>query len=261
MQLSGLSIYPIKSCGGIDLSRAKVERRGLERDRRFMLVDEQGVFVTQRQEGVLARTRLVLRGDTLEVSAPGRAPLSLLAEPRAGQRMRVRVWDDHTEGLVQPEASSWFSELVGRPLFLVYMPPDVQRAVDPRYAQPTDVVGFADGFPLLLISEASLEELERRLGRAVEMRRFRPNLVVKGALPHAEDEWPRFRVGSIGFRAVKPCARCMITTRDPDSGERGLEPLATLAGYRSQDGKVLFGMNVIPDGEGELRIGDEVAVL
>ncbi len=261
MRVSALVVYPIKSCGGVELGRARVERRGLERDRRFMLVDEQGSFVTQREEGRLALTRLGVAEGVVRVTAEGQPPLALSAEPAAGERIRVRVWDDDTEGLVQPEASAWFSRFLGRPVRLVHMPPDVRRPVDPGYGQAGDEVGFADGFPLLLISEASLEELARRLERPVEMRRFRPNLVVTGASPHAEDGWRRFRVGTLTFRAVKPCSRCLITTRDPDTGELGKEPLATLAGYRKQDGKVMFGVNVIPDGPGEIAVGDVVEPL
>lgn len=261
MRVSALVVYPIKSCGGVELGRARVERRGLERDRRFMLVDEQGAFVTQREEGRLALTRLSLVDGVLRVTAEGQQPLAQPAAPTAGERVRVRVWDDDTEGLVQPEASAWFSRFLGRPVRLVYMPPDVRRPVDPRYGEAEDEVGFADGFPLLLLSEGSLEELARRMGRSVEMRRFRPNLVVTGASPHAEDGWRRFRVGALTFRAVKPCSRCLITTRDPDTGEPGKEPLATLASYRKQDGQVMYGVNVIPDGPGQLAVGDVVEPL
>lgn len=261
MELSGLGVYPVKSCAGVELARARVELRGLEHDRRFMLVDDAGVFVTQREEGVLARARASVAGGLLRVTAEGRPPLELPAQPEHGRRTSVRIWDDQTEGLEQAEGSAWFSQLVGRSLRLVFMPRDVRRPVDPRYAGPADVVGFADGFPLLLISEASLAELERRLGRAVEMRRFRPNLVVRGTDPHAEDGWRRFRIGQLGFRAVKPCSRCTIPLRDPDTGELGKEPLATLATYRRQDGKVMFGVNVVPDGEGEIALGDELRVL
>lgn len=258
MRLASLYVHPIKSCGGVSLERAFVERRGLAGDRRFMLVDPTGAFVTGREEGRFARVKVAIEASSLLVSTAGMAPLRVPTEPHEGERIRVRVWDDETEGLVLPEASAWFSAAIGRPLRLVYMPDDVRRPVDPRYAGERDVVGFADGFPLLLISEGSLEELARRLGRAVELERFRPNLVVAGAEPHAEDGFSRFRIGRLGFRAVKPCSRCVLTTRDPDTGELGKEPLATLATYRIRDGKVMFGMNVIPDDEGELAVGDAV---
>jgi len=237
-----------------------VERCGLEHDRRFVLVGSDGRFVTQRELGVLAQTRVRVEGDRVVVSAAGRAPLSLPAAPAAGERVRVRVWEDDSEGLLVPEGGPWFSELAGVPLSLVYMPADVQRPVDDRYGEPGDRVSFADGFPLLLVSQASLDLLSERSGRPVEMRRFRPNLVVTGTPPHAEDGWRRFRIGDLGFRAVKPCSRCVITTRDPDTGVAGKEPLAELARYRLQDGKVMFGMNVIPDREGEIAVGDPVEV-
>ena len=156
--------------------------------------------------------------------------------------------------------SRWFSDLLERDLRLVYMPGDVERGVDLEYGREGDVVSFADGYPLLVISEESLADLNARLAEPVEMRRFRPNLVVRGAGPYAEDEWDRFRIGELELRAVKPCARCVLTTRDPETGEAGKEPLATLAQYRTVDDKVRFGMNVIADGLGKLEVGARLRV-
>lgn len=260
-RVSSLWAYPVKSCGGVQLSRARVERRGLSHDRRFMLVDDRGDFVTLREEGALAQTRVAIGDGRFTLEAPGLDPLEIALEPAGGERIRVRVWDDECDGLLVPEAAGWFSSLVGRRLRLVYMPSEVCRRVDPAYGAEEDVVSFADGFPLLLVSEASLEELARRVGRAFEVQRFRPNLVVSGTEPHAEDSWRRIRVGPIEMRAVKPCSRCVIPTRSLDTGAIGKEPLATLATYRKLDGKVLFGMNVIPDSDGELCVGDAVEVL
>jgi uncharacterized protein YcbX len=254
--LSGLFTYPIKSCGDVPVTSARVEARGLSGDRRYMLVEADGSFVTQREDPVLIRVRVSGAGGSLRVAAAGLEPLDLGAPPSRGACVAVRVWGDETEGVPHPEGSEWFSALVGRAVRLIYMPDEVRRPVDPRYAEPEDVVGFADGFPLLVLGEGSLDELARRAGEAFDVRRFRPNLVLAGLPPHAEDEWQRFRIGSLRFRAVKPCSRCVIPTRDPDTGEAGKEPLATLATYRKRDGKVFFGMNVIPDGEGELRVGE-----
>ena len=226
-----------------------------------MLVDECGEFITQRREGVLAQTRLELGERHFRVTAPGREALEVPLVPAGGERIRVRVWNDESEGLLVPAAADWFSALVGRPLRLVYMPSDVSRRVDPTYGAEGDIVSFADGFPLLLVSEGSLEELAHRAGRAFEMQRFRPNVVVSGTEAHAEDSWRRIRVGAVEMRVVKPCSRCAIPTRDPDTGALGKEPLTTLATYRKRDGKVMFGMNVIPDFEAELRVGDPVEVL
>lgn len=223
-----------------------------------MLVDDAGLFITQREAPELARTRVRDAGHGFVVSAEGHPELSLEFQPTGGERISVRVWDDLTEGSVQPDGSRWFSELLERDVRLVFMPSEVERAVDPDYGSPDDVVGFADGFPLLVLSQASLDELSRRVGRPLEMRRFRPNLVVSGGEAHAEDEWRRLRVGEVRLRLVKPCSRCVITTLDPATGESGKEPLATLATYRKRDGKVYFGMNAIPDAEGEIRIGDPV---
>ncbi|MCK6536058.1 MAG: MOSC domain-containing protein [Polyangiaceae bacterium] len=260
-RVSSLSVHPVKSCGGIQLPRARVESRGLVGDRRFMLVDDQGRFVTQREEAALARTRVEHREGRLTIAAPGLEPLVVPEVPTGGARIPVQIWGDCTEGLLVPEAAAWFSQLVGRSLRLVYMPSDVRRRVDSTYGAGGDIVGFADAFPLLLIAQASLDDLAARVGAPLEMRRFRPNLVVTGTLPYAEDAWRRVRVGALTLRVVKPCSRCVIPTRDPDTGEAGKEPLATLATYRKIDGKVMFGMNVIPDSEGELAVGDRVEVL
>jgi uncharacterized protein YcbX len=136
------------------------------------------------------------------------------------------------------------------------------RRLDLDYARPQDQTGFADGFPFLLISEASLADLNRRIGRTLPMQRFRPNLVVRGCAPYAEDHWRRIRIGGVGFRLVKPCSRCIIPSIDPATGERdGSEPLATLSRYRQTGNKVYFGQNLIHDGPGRLAVGDRVVVL
>lgn len=258
VRLTAITIHPIKSCGGVPLERARVELPGLALDRRFMLVDAQNEFVSQRSVPALARVRVSLDGDELVVAAAGASELRLASGAAPGAAERVRVWGSETVGVEVPHASAWFSELLSDAVRLVRMPDEALRPVDPDYGKPGDRVSYADGFPLLLVSEASLAALNERLDAPVEMRRFRPNLVISGVGPHAEDTFECFRIGDVGFRAVKPCSRCVMVTHDPDTGEAGREPLATLARHRSRDGKVYFGMNVIPDACGEVAVGDRI---
>lgn len=260
MRLSGLFVYPIKSCGGVSLTESDVVPRGLAFDRRYMLVDERGRFITQREERRLCEVKVALEQERLRVTAPQTAPLILEREldPTGLATAPYQVWNSSGLALRAPEGSRWFSDFLKREVSLLYMPEHERRAVNPKRARPGDIVSFADGYPLLLISEASLSDLNRRLEEPLEMRRFRPNLVISGAEPYAEDTFTSLRIGEVSFRGVKRCERCVITTLDPDSGEAGREPLRTLAKYRLEDGNVWFGMNLIHDGPGTLRLGDEV---
>jgi uncharacterized protein YcbX len=258
VQLSGIFIYPIKACAGVSLPHAELARRGLAGDRRYMLVDRSGLFVTQRDTPRLCLVATALTPSGIEVSSPGRANLLLPRELEAGmfESRAYRVWDDSGRALRHPQGSAWFSDFLGDEVSLLYMPDDELRAVSPSRAQPGDIVSFADGYPLLVISEASLADLNARLPAPLEMRRFRPNLVLSGCEPYAEDRLRSLRIGNVTFRAVKPCERCVVTTIDPNTGQAGREPLRTLASYRLEDGKVLFGMNLIHDGLGQLSVGD-----
>lgn len=261
MSLGGLYVYPIKSCGGISLDTAEVDERGIRHDRRWMLVDDDGVFLSQRELPRLALVRVGIEAGGLFVDAPGMPALNVPFEPQ-GEPMLARVWDDPVETLgVGRDADRWFSRFLGVPCRLVCMPALSERRVDPNYGQQNDRVGLADGFPFLLISEASLADLNGRLDEPLRMNRFRPNLVVRGCAPFTEDGWRRIRVGAITFRIVKPCARCVITTVDQANAGVGKEPLRTLARYRKVGSKVLFGQNLIHDGTGVLRVGDAVEVI
>jgi len=256
--LSGLYVYPIKSCGGISLHTAEVDERGIRHDRRWMLVDEAGVFLSQREVPRLALVGIRMADDGLLVDAPGMTALSMPFEPE-GESILARVWDDLVETLrVGREADRWFTRFLGVPCRLVYLPDRSVRPVDPDYAEPGDRVGLSDGFPFLMISEASLADLNGRLDKPLPMDRFRPNLVVRGCGPFAEDGWRRIRIGAMTFRVVKPCARCKITTVDQASAAEGKEPLRTLARYRKVGSKVLFGQNLVHDGTGVLSVGDAV---
>ena len=258
--ISALYVYPIKACRGLRVSEWPVVERGFEADRRWMIVDEAGLFVSQRQVARLSLVSTALEGASLRVSAPGLGPLLL---PRAYERedtRAVRIWRDESRGSVHAEGSAWFSEYLGARVELVYMPDTAHRQVDPARARATDIVSFADGYPFLLISEASLAELNRRLAEPVPMARFRPNIVISGTEPFAEDELSELRLGSIAFRGVKRCERCSVTTIDIETGLASREPLRTLATFRLQDSKVWFGMNLIHDGPGVLRVGDPVGL-
>jgi len=256
--LSGLYVYPIKSCGGISLRTSQVDERGIRHDRRWMLVDEDGVFLSQRELPRLSLVAIRMADDGLLVDAPGMETLTVPFEIE-GEHVFARVWDELVETLnVGSEAGRWFSRFLGVACRLVYLPDRSVRAVDPEYAEPGEQVGLSDGFPFLVTSEASLADLNSRLDEPLPMNRFRPNLVVRGCEAFAEDGWRRVRVGGIVFRVVKPCARCVITTVDQSSAATGKEPLRTLARYRKVGSKVLFGQNLIHDGTGVLNVGDAV---
>jgi MOSC domain-containing protein len=237
-----------------------VDDFGFRYDRRWMLVTPAGDFITQREEPRLALVRPSVAGDTLGVRAPGMPDLALPLAGAEGARMPVQVWGDLTEGLLVPEGSTWFSRFLDLPVELVWMPDDVVRHTDLRYAVGNRV-SFADGFCFLLISEASLAELNRRLTTPLPMNRFRPNLVVSGAEPFAEDIWRELRLGDIALSVVKPCARCVTTTTDQETAERGVEPLRTLATFRVRNRKVMFGQNVVHRGVGRVAVGEVVEVV
>ena len=224
-----------------------------------MIVDADGQFVTQREAPQLALVDTALEGDQIRLSAPGLAELALPLTNETGEAREVRVWLEHAVGVAHGLGSAWFSEYLGAPHELVYMPEQHQRQVNPARAKPGDIVSFADAYPFMLLSEASLADLNSRLEIPVTMARFRPNIVVGDSEPFAEDSYARVRIGEISFRGPKRCERCVITTIDVLTAERGREPLCTLAKYRVEDQKVWFGMNLIHDNLGLLRVGDFVS--
>lgn len=260
--LSGLYHYPVKSLRGNSLEQALLDERGIQFDRHWMLVDPDGGFITQRETPRMALVTTCLTADGLVLSAPGMADLVIPSEEGPGGILDVRIWGDRCRArLVPGVAGEWLSRFLGRDCRLVYLPRESRRPVDPVYAGSGDQVGFADGFPLLVISEASLEDLNSRLEQPLQMRRFRPNLVIRGCPPYAEDGWRRISIGGVGFRLVKNCSRCAITTIDPESGEKGREPLRTLSGYRRDGNKVNFGQNAIHDEPGRLELGMPVEIV
>jgi uncharacterized protein YcbX len=259
MRLSALYLFPVKSARGLSLQEAVVGDRGFDGDRRFMLVDGEGQFLSQRRLPRMALLEVVLDGEVLRLTAPGMA-LELPRRPQDGPARRVRVWRDDVDAWsLGPEAAAALSAFLGVACELVYMPDASERPVDTDWAPPGYRVGFADGFPYLLTTTASLADLGRR-GAPVEMVRFRPNLVVDGAEPFAEDGWQKVRVGEVRFQVCKPCARCSIPNVDPQTAEVGVEPTRTLVEFRKFDGKVRFGQNLIALDSGTVRVGDEVVV-
>jgi hypothetical protein len=257
--LSALNIYPIKSARGIALTESEVDDFGLRYDRRWMVVDESGQFLSQRSHPRLALVVPSIGRDSLRVDAPGMPTLETPLNPSLMVAARVTVWDDTCNATwLGEKAANWFSDFLGSACSLVHMSTDVIRPANPDFAPAGSRVSFADGFPFLLISEESLADLNRRLTEPLPMNRFRPNLVVAGGVPYQEDQWTRIEIGGIALRVVKPCGRCLVTTTDQNTGERGKEPLRTLATYRKRDGEVMFGQNVVHEGPGCLRIGDPV---
>lgn len=262
MIISQLTRYPIKSCKGIPCTSAQVERRGFQLDRRWMVTYEDGLLMTQRKVPKMALISVAIGPDHLAVNAPGMPGLLVPFDPTKADVLQVQVWDDIVPALdVGTAPSSWFSHFLGIPAKLVMMPESTVRPVNPRYAVAQDEVSFADAYPYLLLSEASVEDLNGRLESPLPMNRFRPNLVVKGCEPYEEDRWRVIQVGRITFHVVKPCSRCVLTTVDQDTGIKGEEPLHTLSAYRTRDNNVLFGQNLIAANTGEVTVGDRVEVL
>ena len=257
MKVAALYIYPVKSLRGISLATVRVRLRGFERDRRWMLVDEDGTFFTQRTHPQLAEFEVAIAHDRLEVSFANTGFISIPYFAAGRREHSVRVWDDKVKALEGPEpVNKWFSRYLEKKCRLVYMPDSTMRRLNPKYSETEDAVSFADGYPVLLTSQGSLDDLSSRMGEDLPM-----DLVISGASPWDEETWQRVRVGKATFRVVKPCPRCVVTTADQKTGERGKEPLATLATFRKKDGEVFFGMNLIPDALAEISVGDEVEVL
>lgn len=265
--LASVHIYPLKGCRAVDLDESVVEPWGLAGDRRWLLVDADRQFITQRRHPALAR--LVVRyssGGDIIASSDGYPPLLVTAPDGWAELLKVTIWRCMVlAAAAGPTADAWFSAYLGEPVRLVYLNDPTHRAVDPEFGADGDTVTFADGYPLLLTNGGSLAQLGEWLTAAdeqpVPMNRFRPNVVVAGFGPWAEDRWRRIRIGSVSFRIAKPCGRCVVITTDQTTGERGTQPLRTLAARRRFGKNVVFGQNVIPDSPGLIRVGDPVEVI
>lgn len=260
LTLTEIWIYPIKSLAGVRLQKANVKQKGLEHDRRFMLVDEAGRFLTQREHSNMALFNVAIDNDLLTIeSRTSRQTLTIDLEPNVGEALPVQIWEDEVEAWeVNPVFSNWFSNELQIKCKLVYFPESNRRDVDPEYAHAKEQVSLADGYPCLIIGQSSLDDLNSRLEVPLPMKRFRPNFVFTGGQPFEEDEWKNFKIGKNRFAGVKLCARCVLTTVDPETGIKGKEPLATLATFRKRDNKILFGQNLIPIDYDEVCEGDEI---
>lgn len=263
LAVQDIFIYPIKSLGGIRLMESEVEERGFRYDRRWMLVDEEGMFVTQRVYPQLALLGVKLGEGGLEVfhkTDPSKC-IEVSFDLATGPEVMVTIWDDQVLAkAVHSDFDRWFSEFLDFKVRLVVLPETSHRKVDPRYAVNGESVSFADGMPYLIIGQESLNELNSRLDSPVPMDRFRPNIVFSGGAPYLEDSLREIKIGGLGFKIVKPCARCVLTTVDQQSGKQGKEPLKTLSSYRSVNNKVYFGQNVVALSLGKIRIGDPIQI-
>ena len=268
MYLSEINIYPVKSLAGISLKEAKIDRRGLEFDRRWMLIDENNKFLTQREFPKMATLKTAITPDGLRVSN-NESSLNIAFETETVETNTVKIWSSRCRAKIYDAAvNEWFSEALQTNCRLAVMPEETQRKVNYFYrVADDDHVSFADGYPFLLIGENSLADLNSRLAEDLPMNRFRPNFVVSDSEAFAEDGWKKIKIGETVFHVVKPCARCVMTTIEQTTGERdGKEPLKTLASFRipkrSLKKKILFGQNLIAEKAGAvLRVGDKVEVL
>jgi uncharacterized protein YcbX len=265
LSIGQIYIYPIKSLGGIAVDTALVTDRGLEYDRRFLLVDANGLFLTQREHSSMALLRTAIEGDELiawhKDNPSDRLRVPLVPEPSLATTT-VKVWDDHCDAqYVTDMADKWFSDKLKSKCRLLFMPESTKRMVDPVYALHNDITSFSDGYPVLLIGQPSIDDLNSRMNEQIPMDRFRPNIVMEGGTPFEEDSLEHFSVNGINFYGVKLCGRCVVTTIDQETGVAGKEPLKTLSTYRLANNKVYFGQNVLCGGKGRIRFGDEIVVI
>ncbi|HTF20705.1 MAG TPA: MOSC N-terminal beta barrel domain-containing protein [Chryseolinea sp.] len=261
LTLTGIRIYPVKSLAGIVRSRATVLPKGLEYDRRWMLVDENGVFLTQRVHGMMALFDVLESPQGFVISHQGDSLTLPYDQGKASNPFEVQIWDDRVVAFeVNPEFSSWFSSKLDFRCRLVAFPESNPRQIDTAFATEGENVSLADAYPLMIIGESSLADLNARLSEPMTMNRFRPNLIFSGGAPYEEDTWNEFSIAGRQFNGVKRCARCVLTTINPRTGEKGAEPLKTLATYRRGNNKIYFGQNVIARTQDEIQVGDTIQV-
>ena len=269
LHLSQINIFPIKSLDGYSPASATVEKRGLQHDRRWLITDINGQFMTQRNNGKMTLLRATIEDNVLIIREKAKESndfkIPIITE---GGKLPVTVWDDTVQAaLVSKEANEFLSDFLGKEVLLVKMPDATERRVDAQYNLGHDIVSFADGYPFLIIGEASMQDLNDRLDTPLSIRRFRTNFLFSGGQPYQEDGFQNFKIGDVDFIGVKNCARCVLTTRDPDTGVKGKEPLKTLQEYRQKGAKTLFGQNVVwdfakwsKDFPPEIKVGDEITL-
>ena len=264
-RLSAIFRYPVRSLRGQSLEQATIEPRGILGDRRWMVVDDTGRFLTRREFSRMALFDVRATPDGLLLSHPDHGTVHVGQPDAAAPLIHARVWKDIVPvRCADAQTGDFLTRAIGRPAQLVYQPDESRRAIDPAYADPDDETSLSDGYPLLVTALGSLAALNERLALPIGITRFRPNLVIDGVEPWAEDKWRLIRIGGATLRIVKPCSRCINTTQDELTGERfeGNDPLKTLRWMgRMTKGGIMFGQNAIPDGPGEVRVGDEIEII
>lgn len=260
LKLSDIFIYPVKSLSGIRLNEAEVTDRGLKFDRRWMLVDENDKYLTQRTVSKMALINVGIDNTELKFSLKNSSEtFSLKMNTEGYRKTKIKVWEDFVYAeFVSTTADEWFSDILKTKCKLVYMPDNSVRLVNNKYASNGEIVSFADGFPFLIIGQASLDDLNLRIGEKIPMNRFRPNFVFTGGEPFDEDRMESFAINGITFYVVKPCSRCIITTINQTTGAITKEPLKTLSAYRKVNKRIMFGQNLLHDKNGLVKIGDEL---
>ena len=262
--VSDIFIYPVKSLGGFRVAEAKVTATGFEHDRRWMLVDKQDKFMTQRILPAMAllQTGITASGLYIYHKHFPEKNITIPFLSSTNCTKKVQVWEDICDAWCYDdvEMDAWFTEMLGIECELVYMPDNTKRLVDTQFANDSEVTSFSDGYPFLIIGQSSLDELNSKLENTMTMDRFRPNIVFAGGAPHAEDNWQHFSISEIDFFGVKTCSRCVVTTINQQTSAGGKEPLTTLATYRLVNKKIKFGMNLLHKGEGLVKTGDTIKV-
>lgn len=263
LTLSEIYIYPIKSLGGISLQSSDVEERGLKYDRRFLLVDANRVFMTQRDYPQMALIKLsFIQSGFRVLNIRNNTNTIIPFESQSTISMKVKIWDDVCNAVVvNKDLDVWFSNALNIKCSLVYMPNMEKRIVEQKYIDEEHIVSFADAYPFLIIGQSSLDDLNARLETPLPSNRFRTNFVFTGGKPYEEDGWHDFKIGNVEFKALKPCARCVITTTDQKTSRRNDEPLKTLSNYRKINNKVMFGMNVICKSLGKIFVNDIIEII
>lgn len=261
LSVSELSIYPVKSCREVKLNTAFVGSFGLNNDRRWMVVDKAGVMLTQRKISKMCLIQVELTDSGIALTVDSINSL-FVATPSLSKKITVKVWHDECLAYDAGEdVAKWLSAVLSIKCRLVYFPDDEFRQLDLSYANKGEGTAFSDGFPLLLISQASLDDLNARLNEPVTIERFRPNIVVSGCQAFEEDQWKKIRIGEVVYRIVKPCSRCVIPNINITTGKREREPIKTLSTYRKRENKVYFGQNIIANARGDIEVGMAVEVI
>ena len=262
-KISEIYIYPVKSLPGISLQKSFVEERGLKFDRRWMLVDEENMFITQRLFPQMVFINVHIDNETLTFTHKRKSleTLNIPINKIPQEELSVEIWDDTcTAREYGNEINNWFSEALEFKCKLVYMPDSTERPTSTKYFPESKKVSFADGYPILIIGQESLNFLNAKLEYPADMIQFRPNIVFSGGQEHEEDKWNEIIIGGTKFNVVKPCARCVITTINTENATKNKEPLSTLSKYRNFNNKIMFGQNVISHSEGLINIGDQIKV-